>query len=195
MLATIIAFSMLACGPGDPDILLENDFESVGALSEYNIVDNELDNTAEQTWKIGSLNGYEGNAAYVGIDKALDGFVSDSRMELITLDLTERTWVEFSFDYTASYLYAISSQNDGGPNVKEGGYDLKVCVSVNGGEWETVWHEADDPNFTGKDEDQWYSTTVDLSDYASKANVKLAVWVIGKDGDVGGVDNIKVSAR
>ncbi len=65
---------------------------------------------------------------------------------------------------------------------------LKLHISVNGGaNWQEIWSaENDGQGF------MWRQKTVDLSSYANQQNVKLGWQYIGNDGDLVGLDGIKL---
>lgn len=70
-----------------------------------------------------------------------------------------------------------------------GSATLILNISTNGGaDWTNIWEASDD------DEGWiWRKITVDLSNYANNANVMLAWQYVGNDGDLVGIDNVKVT--
>ncbi len=173
----------------DGDILLSENFNDKTDLNDYTVVSNEL--ITEGTVSGWIIKEYDGDkAAVVPIDLKNENFKNDSRLELGEFDLSSYASSKISFDFKADYDFFVTDEYNGGDHVTEGGMDIKLVVKEGAGEWTMVWHEADtlqEGNSGGK-------ATVDLSAYvgAGHTAVKIAFWVIGEDGDVSGVDNIKL---
>ncbi len=65
---------------------------------------------------------------------------------------------------------------------------IKLNISVDGGNnWEQVWEANNDGQAWS-----WRAITLDLSDYSNNSNIKLAWQYIGNDGDLVGIDNVKL---
>lgn len=66
---------------------------------------------------------------------------------------------------------------------------LKLHISVNGGsDWNKIWEATNDGNTWS-----WRKIDIDLSSYANNSNVMLAWQYVGNDGDLVGIDNIKIT--
>jgi len=66
---------------------------------------------------------------------------------------------------------------------------LKLNVSTDGGtNWNKIW-EANDDGEAWK----WRKVSVDISGYANNSNVMLAWQYVGADGDLIGIDNVKIT--
>ncbi len=68
------------------------------------------------------------------------------------------------------------------------GATIKLNISTNGGtDWQKIWEaENDGQGF------KWRLKTFDLSAYSNKQNLKLAWQYVGNDGDLVGVDGVKL---
>jgi hypothetical protein len=66
---------------------------------------------------------------------------------------------------------------------------LKLNVSIDGGgSWTNVWEANNDGN-----DWMWREITVDLSAFANQPNVIIAWQYVGNDGDMVGIDNVKLT--
>jgi hypothetical protein len=65
---------------------------------------------------------------------------------------------------------------------------MKLNVSVDGGtNWTKVWEANNDGNGW-----QWRKISLDLGDYKNNANVMFGWQYVGNDGDLVGIDNVKL---
>jgi len=65
---------------------------------------------------------------------------------------------------------------------------MRLYISINGGsDWSQIW-EADNDGEAWK----WRKIDIDLSTYANNSNVMLAWQYVGNDGDMVGIDNVKI---
>ncbi|MCD6180256.1 MAG: T9SS type A sorting domain-containing protein [Bacteroidales bacterium] len=65
---------------------------------------------------------------------------------------------------------------------------IKLYISINGGsDWSQIWEADNDGEAWG-----WRKIDIDLSTYANNSNVMLAWQYVGNDGDMVGIDNVKI---
>ncbi|MFA6598842.1 MAG: choice-of-anchor J domain-containing protein, partial [Ignavibacteriaceae bacterium] len=65
---------------------------------------------------------------------------------------------------------------------------MKLNLSTDGGSnWTKIWEANNDGN-----DWQWRKVTLDLSSYTNNSNVMLAWQYVGNDGDLMGIDNVKL---
>ena len=82
--------------------------------------------------------------------------------------------LEFYAGYSTSWLNAAT---------------IKLNISTDGGtNWTKIWEAENDGNGW-----QWRKTAIDLSSYSNNSNVVLGWQYIGNDGDLAGIDNIKIT--
>ncbi len=191
-------------------------------LSKYKITYG-TNHNSDMKWGVGSLPGGYIDDTWAVLPGASEPYIADSKMELITADLTKYKKITFSFDYQADARFFLghyfTSENkykyswDGkewiefnAGDQEDGGIDLRIAVKEGSGNWVTEWHEKDDPNyvFMVNDDDnptEIYTNTqkghfdLDLSKYAGKTDITIAIWVIGGDSNTCGVDNLKILAE
>jgi len=82
--------------------------------------------------------------------------------------------MEFYAGYSTSWLNAAT---------------LKLNISTDGGSnWTKIWEAENDGNGW-----QWRKISIDLSSYSNSSNVVLGWQYVGNDGDLAGIDNIKIT--
>ncbi len=203
LIITMFVMGMfLACGPTDGEndggdsgdsetVVFSEDFES-GNLDAYTITDGVATGSTNSYWKIAELT----NTNVAEVD-AYYGIKNDSRLEFTPVDLTSYTTVTLDFTFRLHHYWCIGNPNaNGGDNVKEGGYDMKVMVKEGTGEWTEICHED---TFTGFDGNgapfKSIPHSVDLSAYAGKKDVTVAFWVIGEDCATASIDDVKIKGE
>lgn len=134
---------------------------------------------SSETWVVDSKNSKSGiKSAVVNYDKSLG-----AQNEILispTFDLTTVTDPYLDFEFSMSYFWSVSPNNN---------YDFKV--SVNDGVNSTVvWTENNEGNF---EDYTWRSAKIDLKAYAGKSNLKLEFSYVGTDGATLNFDDVKVS--
>ncbi len=185
--------------------LLEDNFESGVLNTSYNVTDNVKGGQTDFSWGIRE---YKGNKLLaVDVEKATSKFNNDSRLELTPLDLSSYTAVTLSFDFWLSRRWSMNAEVNGntvngGPNVHEGGYDMRIWVREGTEDWTEenceVCHEDTFTDFDGSHDDSYdilMSQSVDLSAYAGKKDITVAFWVIGQDAAATLIDNLKIKGK
>lgn len=117
--------------------------------------------------------------AAVNYDDALGA--QDEWLITPTLDLTGASSYVFTAEIGLSYYWSVSPFNN---------YDVFVKISTDGGtSWTQLWTESDLGVFTN-----WVMNpvTLDLTQFAGNANVKIAFQYVGADGAALYLDNVKV---
>lgn len=131
-----------------------------------------------ETWGVDSKNSKSGiKSAIVNYDKSLGA--QNEILVSPTFDLTSVTEPYLNFEFSMSYFWSVSPNNN---------YDFKV--SVNDGVNSTVvWSESSEGSF---EDYTWKSAKIDLKAYAGKSNLKLEFSYVGTDGATLNLDDVSV---
>ncbi len=168
--------SLSGGGTGTQVTLLEEKFDNQAFPPNgwSSIVKNQ-----NNTWKLGNITDQNFNTIDpTNINSAICPWVAEDQDEWLITPFFSlgngNASIEFYAAHSTQYLTSAT---------------LYFRVSTNGGSsWQTLWEAQDD----GQDF-KWRLINVDLSAYKNMQNLKAAWEYLGNDGDLVGIDNVKIT--